>query len=153
MNTTTNALLAVLLVALCGCGGDTYEITEQPLQGKVGGADWSFVFGETNFFLSDENDYVVALHGSAGAACGVSGLTGNKLLLSFPTSPGDYDLSYQRSMTFVVYEEDGIDNLAATDGRIIIDEITATTITGGVYGTFDGDNVIDGNFTATICTE
>jgi len=148
-----NFLSAIVLsVAALGCG-ESFEISDQPLQGQVGGESWSFLKGDTSVFLSDSDGYFARLYAEDFEACGFSQATGNRLILSIPTEIGDYDLGLQRNMTFVVEEEDGPLNLIATEGRIIVDEITATTITGGIHARFDGDNEIDGNFTVTICSD
>jgi hypothetical protein len=135
------------------CGGDSFEISQQTLQGEVGGQSWNFVAGDTSAFLSDEDGFFAALYAESFEACGFSQPEGNSVLMSIPTSAGDYDLSLSRSMTFVVESESGPENLIATSGRIVVDEVTATTITGGIHARYDGSNEIDGNFTITICAE
>ena len=144
---------ALCLSLALGACGESYEISDQQLQGKVGGVAWTFAAGETDSFLSDEEGFFAKLYASPGEPCAFSSPSGNRLLLNVPTAPGDYELSLSRSMTFVVEESDGPLNLIATEGRLIVDEVTATSVTGGIYGRFDGDNVIDGNFTLTVCAE
>tara|TARA_R110002096_G_scaffold401386_6_gene598319 strand:+ start:59894 stop:60349 length:456 start_codon:yes stop_codon:yes gene_type:complete len=143
----------ILSFTAFGCG-DSFEITDQPLQGQVGGASWSFVTGDTNAFLSDEDGYFATLFAADYETCGFSQAAGNSVILSIPTETGDYDLSLRRNMTFVVDDDDdGPQNLVATDGRIVVDEITATTITGGIHARFDGDNEIDGMFSVSVCPD
>jgi hypothetical protein len=142
----------ILSFIALGCG-DSFEITEQPLQGQVGGESWSFVKGDTNAFLSDDDGYFATLFAADYEACGFSQAGGNRLILSIPTETGDYDLSLQRNMTFVVDDDDGPQNLVATEGRIVVDEVTATTITGGIHARFNGDNEIDGTFTVSVCED
>jgi hypothetical protein len=155
MKTQASKMLFALLSFAAGAAacGDSFEVTDQPLQGEVGGAAWTFVAGETDSFLSDENNFFASLYGSDFEACGVSQATGDHLILSIPTAAGDYDLSLQRTMTFVVDEADGPNNLIATEGLIVVDDVSATTITGGVHARFDGGNEVDGNFTVTICAQ
>lgn len=142
----------LLSLAMIGCG-ESFEISDQPLQGQVGGESWSFVKGDTNAFLSDEDGFFATLFAAEYEACGFSQSTGNSLILTIPTKVGDYDLNLQRNMTFVVDGGNGRENLVATEGRIVIDEISATTITGGIYARFNGDNEIDGAFTVEICPD
>jgi hypothetical protein len=150
MKTLLSLTSALACAAACG---DSFEVSDQPLQGEVGGMAWSFVAGETDSFLSDEDKFFASLYATEFEACAFGRPDGNSLILSIPTAPGDYELSLQRTMTFVVDEEDGPNNLIATEGLIVVDEITATTITGGVHARFDGDNEVDGNFSVTICSE
>ncbi len=46
-----------------------------------------------------------------------------------------------------------IRELAPEAGRIVVDEVTATTVSGGLVGDFDGDNHVNGQFELTICTQ
>ena len=150
MRTYLSAILVA--AATLGCG-DSFEVSDQPLQGRVGGESWSFVKGDTNAFLSDDEGFFATLFAIDYEACGFSQAAGNSLILSIPTEAGDYNLSLQRNMTFVVDDDDSPLNLVATEGRIVVDEVTATTITGGIHARFDGDNEIDGTFIISICSD
>lgn len=139
----------VLLVAACG-GGSSYEVSDEPLAGTVGGAAWTFEAGHTNAFLSEgEDDFFAELYAEAFTPCGFTTPSGSHLIIAVPKEPGEYDFSLQLNMTFVV----GTDNLVATEGKVVVDEVTATTVTGGVHGIFDGDNEVDGQFTLTVCAD
>lgn len=59
-------------------------------------------------------------------------------------------MSLSRNMTFVVGDSD---NLIATNGRIVVDEVTATTVKGGLVASYDGSNEVNGRFEVTICPE
>ncbi len=58
-------------------------------------------------------------------------------------------MSLARNMTFVV----GDDNKIAIDGTIVVDEVTATNIKGGIVATFDSSNTVNGRFDIPICAE
>jgi hypothetical protein len=138
-----------LLMGACG-GGSSYEVSDQPLAGTVGGAPWTFVAGHTDAFLSEgEDDFFAELYAEAFAPCGFATPQGSLLLVAVPKEPGEYEMSLQLNMTFVANDE----NLVATDGVIVVEEVTATTVTGGVHGVFDDDNQVDGRFTLTICAD
>lgn len=139
----------VFAVAAAACAGDGVEISTAPLTGKVGGQSWTFVAGDTSAFLSDENDFFAQFYAATFTACGFSTPQGNSLIVAVPTKVGDYEMSLSRNMTFVV----GDQNLIATDGRIVVDEVTATKVSGGLHATYDGDNEVDGRFEITICPE
>ncbi len=142
--------LAALCLALsiAGCGTTSFDVATTPLAGTVGGQAWSFVAGQTNAFLSEgDDDFFTTMYPAAYTACGFSEPGGAHLIVSVPKVVGDYDMGTQRNMTFVV----GSDNKVAFDGRIIVDEVTATKVVGGLHGSFDGDNEVDGRFEVTIC--
>lgn len=146
-----NARIASLVVALslAACGGDSLEVSDQPLAGTIGGMPWTFVAGETDGFLSEgEDDFFTSLYAEAiTSPCGFGSPSGNSLIVSIPKAPGDYDFSTSRNGTFVV----GSDNLVTFEGRVIVHHVTATEVAGGLHMVFDGDNEVDGQFTATIC--
>jgi hypothetical protein len=56
-------------------------------------------------------------------------------------------MSLMRNMTFV----NGSDNKIAVDGHVRVDSVTATKVTGGLIGTFDDSNNVNGTFTLTVC--
>lgn len=148
-------VVATLLTAgLVGCGSSgpsAADIGTETLAGSVGGQAWTFVAGETNAFLSEgEDDFFAEFYPEAYTACGFSTPSGNHLIVSVPKSPGEYQMGTQRNMTFVVGDSD---NLISFDGAIIVEEVTATSVKGGLVGEFDGDNVVNGRFELTICAE
>jgi hypothetical protein len=138
-----------LLAGACG-GGEGEAIVDTPLSGTVGGQAWTFVAGDTDAFLSEgESEFFASLYAATFTPCGFDTPTGDFLIVSVPKEVGEYDFSLSLNMTFAV----GSDNLVATDGRIIVDEVTATTVRGGLVGDFDGDNHVNGQFELTICTQ
>lgn len=142
--------LTFSLAALVGCGTD-YDVATTPLAGTVGGQPWTFVAGHTNAFLSEgEDDFFATLYPAQFTACGSSEPSGSHLIVSVPKAVGDYDMGPQLNMTFVVGSSD---NLIAFDGRIIVDEVTATKVVGGLHGEFDGDNEVNGRFEISICAQ
>jgi hypothetical protein len=143
--------IAMILTAaaLAGCGEDV-TVTEQPLSGMVGGQQWTFQKGDTNAFLSDADGFFASLYAEDFAACGFGAPSPPMLLISVPTEIGEYGFSLSRNMTFVPSSGE---NLVATEGVIVVEEITADTIYGGLHGIFDGDNEVDGTFALTICAE
>ena len=45
----------------------------------------------------------------------------------------------------------GSQNFFATSGHLVIDQVTSTTVTGGINASASSDNAIDGQFTLTVC--
>lgn len=145
-------LLATLFASTLaiGCGGSSFEIAETPLAGSLGGQTWTFAAGHTSFFLSDgEPDFFASLYAQTFTACGFSEPAGSHLLVAIPKEVGDYDLDLSLNMTFVVDDQ----NLITTSGRIVVDSVTATRVTGGLSASYDGGNEVSGRFDVTICPE
>jgi hypothetical protein len=150
-------ILAVIAGVACkkNGGGDdeTYTITAQPLQGTINGEDWDFVIGGTDAFLSEgEDDFFTSLYGEDVDVCNFGSSEGPSLIVQLPKEPGSYEMSFANNATFVV---DGSDNFIATKGTVRVDEVTETTVTGGVHmiypddGEFAGE--VDGEFEVEIC--
>lgn len=133
-------------------GGNDVAITDAPLSGTVGGEPWTVARAGTDFFLSEgEPDYWTDLYASPGSACESNSLDdGNHLILQAPREPGEYPLSLSYNATFVIVG-DVTDNLVATTGRVVIDEVTSSVIRGGAYLRYDADNTVNGRFEITIC--
>jgi hypothetical protein len=134
---------------LAGCGEDL-EITDQVLTGEIGGASWTFVEGDTNAFLSDD-DFFATLYAEDFDQCNSSPSAVNHLILNIPKETGEWGLSLSRNMTFVVQTADGVDNLIGTEGTLRVDQVTADEVVGGIHAKFDGSNQVDGTFTIEIC--
>jgi hypothetical protein len=141
--------IAGVALALGACGGGDYTIVMTTLAGTVGGQPWTFVAGHTNDFLSEgEPDFFAELYPATFTPCGFSTPPGDHLIVAVPKAPGDYEISTTLNLTFVV---GGSENLVTFDGRIVVDEVTATLVRGGLHGDFDGDNVVSGRFELTVC--
>jgi len=141
----------VCLVSLLGCGGGSGggTISSAPLAGKIGGTAWTFGTGESNSFLSKDATYGVDAYAGTFTPCTQSApLDGDSLILTLPKKIGTYSLGLELIQTF--YLGNG-DNLGATSGTIVIDSVTATTISGGARFAYNADNSVDGQFTATLC--
>lgn len=150
---TLTALFAISMMALVGCASDdgTPALSDATMTGKVGGQTWTFAAGHTSAFLSEgEPDFFASLYPMTFTACGFSEPAGNHLIVAIPKTPGEYEMSLSRNMTFVVGESN---NLIATNGKIVVDEVTATTVKGGLVATYDGQNEVNGRFEVTICPD
>lgn len=143
-------LLAVLLV-VAGCGVGPLDVSKAPLSGFVGGTAWTFGSAETSAFLSSSDQFFVAAYSEIVAPCTGAGdqVRSNWLLLNVPKVPGDYLLGSGLSETF--YVQDGGINYYATEGRIIVNQVTATMVSAGAHFIVDGNNTVDGQFQAQIC--
>jgi hypothetical protein len=143
---------ATLLLLLVGCtSSPSMDIASGALAGDVAGKTWTFQAGHTDAFLSTGDDnFFAELYPAAYTPCTTSQPpSGPHLIVAVPKVAGDYPMSLMRNMTFV----DGNDNKVAIDGRVVVDSVTATKVTGGLVGTFDSDNEVSGHFELTICKE
>jgi hypothetical protein len=73
----------------------------------------------------------------------------DEVIMMMPKKPGSYPLSLAQNAT--LYVASSSDNWVATRGMLVIDSVTATTISGGMHITYNGDNTVDGQFQAAIC--
>jgi len=146
--------LFIVTLVLAGCTGSDDgggDIVDATLSGKIGGQAWTFQTGATDAFLSGgDGDFFAALYAAPYAPCGTSAPSGPHLLVSVPKQPGDYDLSLMRNITFVV---DGSNNLISLQGQVVVESVTATTVTGGLRTKRDDGNDVNGHFQLTICPE
>ena len=151
--------LAALATAFHGCADDadgstsSAPIATTPLAGKVGGQPWTFASGATNAFLSaDDDDYFATLFAVDFSGCSDAPQGGvTAVILSIPKTLGTRSFGLQLNGTFVVPGADGPENLATLNGKVVVDAITDTTITGGVRMSYDSANAIDGRFEVMIC--
>jgi hypothetical protein len=149
MRSLIMALCAAAAACTAGCGGG-YEIADGPLSGKIAGADWTFVTGWTDDFLSDEEGFFTSLYDIETEACGVSPDTDWLLLLDVPTEPGEYELSFSQNVTFAWGDNN---NNIATIGRMVVERVTDEEVDVGLYAIFgsDPDFEVSGHFTASVC--
>ena len=63
-------------------------------------------------------------------------------------TPGDYT----SSVTFVVDPQGANQNLI-TSTHVVVNAVTATTVSGGISASYDGNNSVSGQFQATICAQ
>ncbi len=151
---TLSTVLAIAMMGLVGCAtddADVPDLSDQMLAGEVGGQTWTFAAGQTDAFLSEgEDDFFATLYPMSFTTCGFSEPGGNHLIVAIPKEPGEYEMSLSRNMTFVVGDSQ---NLIATQGRIVVDEVTDTTVKGGLVATYDDGNQVNGRFELTICAE
>jgi hypothetical protein len=146
-------MLAFLSAGACGGGsGGGGTIATGTLAGKIGGQAWSLVSGETDASLSmGQPDFFTSLYTEAVATCTGAGFSvaSNQLIVMVPMTPGDYS----RDVTFVVDPQGANQNLVVLNGHVVVDQVTATTVSGGIAAQYDGNNSVSGQFQATICTQ
>ena len=143
------------LIAGLGCGGGGSgggggAPSNQALTGKIGGKAWTFHTAESDSFLSDDKNFWVDAYAGSFTPCTSAGpFDSDRLILTLPKTVGTHPLSLSLTETFYVAATS--DNLVATSGTIVIDSVTAATITGSVKFAYNADNSVEGTFEATIC--
>lgn len=147
----------LMMTLLAACGGDDAgsdePIAQQNLTGLVAGQPWELVAGEINAFLSEgEDDYFASLYAAEYEECGFGAPEGPFLIVSIPKELGEKNLSLGQNMTFVQDNAEN-DNFVGTRGKIRVDEITETTVTGALRASFDSENEVEGELTVTICPD
>jgi hypothetical protein len=144
-----SVVLSIVPIAACSTSSSKVDIASSPLSGTVDGMPWTFQVGATNAFLSDgDPNFFATFHAASYMPCVDIEPAGPHLIVSVPKQPGDYDFDLSLNMTFVGNNDE---NRIATDGRIVVDSVTATTVTGGLHGTFDAGNEVNGRFQISIC--
>ena len=121
------------------------------LAGKAGGQPWTIAAGETDAFLSSgQADFFTMLYTEPVDLCTGDGFSvaSNQIIVQVPMTTGDY----MRGVTFVVDPTGTNLNLIAT-GHVVVDGVTATTVSGGLYARFDDQNIVNGQFQAMVCPQ
>lgn len=150
----------LVLFALGCSGGENgeesyadYDISNEALSGEINGQAWTFVSGVAQDIFGDGKLWI-DLYATApdGDPCSFSAyeVDETRIILTIPPEEFDKELSLSESIT-LFYDEDGESwNEIVTEGRLIVDEVTDTTLSGRLYATADGSEV-DGTFSVTIC--
>ena len=144
-------LVFVSAGACGGSGGGGGPIVTGTLAGKIGGLSWTLASGETDAFLSmGQPNFFTTLYAETVATCTGAGFSvaSNFLIVEIPMTPGDYT----SSVTFVVDPQGANQNLI-TSTHVVVDAVTATTVSGGISASYDGNNSVSGQFQATICAQ
>lgn len=146
--------LALLFVPLLGFACGETDIPDTPLAGIIGGEAWTMKTAHTDSFLSDEDSFFISAFEQSFEACASEPSDDpNQVIFTLPTATGsgDFDLLGGISLTFVVREDDGLNNLIATEGAYVIESVTDTQVVGKVLARFDDGNEVSGRFEARIC--
>lgn len=152
---------AALTIGGCGSsggGGSSFDIPTSTLSGKIGGQPWTLVSGETDATLSaGQSQFFTTMYTESVTPCTGAGfsVTTNQLIMNIPMTPGDYNLGLAANLTatFVVDPGGSNQNNIAFNGRIVVDQVTATTVSGGANIQYDANNSVSGQFQATVCAQ
>jgi hypothetical protein len=158
-------LLALPLLAACSGNdsdesgnpgdSDTTVIASTPLSGKINGKEWTFQSGQTDAFLSDgDPNFWTALYAETFPACeGIPDHQEPELILNIPRQAGTYRLSLALNATFAFERGTESENLVATKGKLVVDEVTSTQIRAGAFVEYDANNSVNGQFQVSVCAD
>ena len=146
--------LTVALAGLTGCAQrpvETTPIEDDTLSGTFNGKPWRFAYGATEK-VSPESNQILTYLGTGepdlNGECEAHG--SDTLTVEVPFKPGVYALGLDQKVTFVF----GTDSLEATEGQIIVHEVTEEVIRAGLYAIYnDNPNYeVSGQFVAKRCS-
>jgi hypothetical protein len=152
-------LLLTCLICTAGCGSDdgddqSIDVGSGTLSGKVGGKSWTFVAGGASPLFVEEDTFYTDLYAAPLANACQNGPSSREshIILNVPMKAGDYRLGLGLTATFVIESDGGTtNNLGATRGRLVVDEVTDASVRGKAHVIFDADNEVDGAFEVTRC--
>ncbi len=143
-------LLSFLLILSCTPGGSGF--IDQPLQGKIEGASWTYVSGiaDTTMFSGEIwiELYDVAATGLDPFAMGAYPNNVDYVLFSVPEGTGLYSLGlFTQTVTLYCYASST--NTICVDGAVEIQSIDTIggTLTGRINARSDSGTYVNGNFT------
>ncbi len=149
--------LGVVLLAMTGvaCAPpdgtmETTPIQDDILAGKFNGKPWKFVAGATEQ-LSPESNQIITHLGTEPVQSGECVAHGTERIdVEVPFKPGVYSLGLDQTVTFLF----GPDKLEATEGQIIVHEVSESVIRAGLYAIYnDNPNYeVSGQFAVKRCS-
>jgi hypothetical protein len=149
-------LLGLALALGCGQGasaGGGTTIPGYPFSGLVDGQPWGVGTAQTNSSLSAGSALMFAeLYWATFTPCEPTGsliIVGDEVILNVPRARGDYPLGPELTAGFFVRSKNV--NLAARQGRIVVDTVTNTLITGAADIELDTNNHVSGQFQISVC--
>lgn len=166
MKKTTLFLILVTLTTFAACEKDaTVRIDSTPvpnleeiktgvLDGVFKGNTWTFMSGRVKKDQFRPGRFVLNFWESTEAdPCKVFFPESKRnLITSIPNTTGSFPLGNETNVTFSSYTpETGSENLVATEGMIVIEEVTADVVKGKLLARFDESNLVSGNFSLTMC--
>jgi hypothetical protein len=166
MKKTTMLIILTALTMFAACKKDENVTINSPqspnieeiktgvLDGVFNGNAWTFMSGRVKKDQFRPGRFVLDLWESTEAEpCKIFFPTSQRnLITSIPDTAGSFELGNETNVTFSSYSSaNGSENLVATEGMIVIDEVTADSVKGKLLARFDGSNIVNGSFSLTMC--
>lgn len=153
-------VLGLLLLVAAGCGGgeeeETYTISDQVLQGNVLGQSWQFVSGyaDDGFEEGEMWIHLYAVEAEGGDPCAPSAYAPEERVVGLMVipEPQETEFSFENAGTASYFEDGTIYVDILVSGRLVIEEVSADTISGAMVGS-SPDSEVDGHFSVPICPQ
>jgi len=163
----TSALLTTLFITSCGKdddeSGPSNEFIDQNLQGTIDGIPFNYGEGEAELTTNFDEEEVLSLdlfdsNEEITDICEFFGF-GDQVSVFFSITPEvglyplSFDLNSTSGQTVTLFNPDGAVNIISSEGAVEILSISDTQVRGRIDARFDSETNVNGNFTATFCTE
>lgn len=156
-------IAALVLLSSCLSEDDltvdnTFSFLNQDLQGLIDGQVFSAGEGTATIFEGELSISIYDTNEDITSACEFIGFGDNVSVFFFvPNAVGVYELgidfnNIEDGQTVTLFDPSETLNIIATSGAIEILTITDTEITGRLDARVDNENVVNGNFTITNCS-
>ena len=132
-----------------------YETTT--LSGKISGTAWTFYKGQVTVPTSSSGNYYYRLTSdniSNACTSTFTGTSSNPYIIysrDDATAVGEEELCYTSGCTKTLTFYDGSTSYIITTGKIKVDTVTTTEVTGKMYAKSSSNNEINGTFTLSRC--
>jgi len=143
--------------------GPSYDFVDQNLQGSIDGIPFELGQGIVELTTSFEEEEQLSfdlfdVDESQADFCDFFGFGDEvSVFFSIDRAVGIYELSFDLNsfsgQTITLFNPDGAVNNIASIGAVEILTITDEQVTGRIDATLDSESTINGNFTATFCSE
>ncbi|MFY0605703.1 MAG: hypothetical protein JXR10_03250 [Cyclobacteriaceae bacterium] len=147
-------VLAALMLCFSGCDNtlDNFDTDKDPLVGKIGGEDWSYISGgaKARPTTSQIEGFLTGLN--VIDPCTIRVLGEPYLELSLPSRIANYNLpSASGEVKLVFVSRNGDKRLSVTGGYLEIVALSGRQALGRINATVDDDNFVEGSFLLEIC--
>jgi len=137
--------------------GNIPDYASGPLAGKINGQAWSLGHGVAATYVSNGQSTLYLSFGQTAssdpcAPVDTSGSGGSYVTASAPNQTGETKFNvFTVPPVTIGYAGPQGETSAFANGKIRIDSVTATQVTGHLVAQSDADNTVNGAFTVSIC--
>jgi hypothetical protein len=124
----------------------------QPLQGKIGGANWLLASGRAT--RNGSRLFIDITDQTLADPCSGFGFGDRVVMTTVNDGIGETILGKApdfHSVTLAYTNASGSQNYIAMKGGIVVDDINATHVSGRMAATYNSSNQVNGDFDVTFC--
>lgn len=140
----------VLFLCLSGCKDEQFDLTKNPLEGIIGGDDWTYTAGGVGQDFSTGRMEAILINIDTSDPCSIVNTIRPHITMTFPPRIGNYTLSVD-NVQVIFNLEGGSKKLNASGGSLNIVSITGLEVIGELYAIEDDSNEIRGSFLLQTC--